>query len=423
MSVGFQPMFRDLWGRVRRRRQVESGPLQYVARPERLHRNVMVTPLRNGKQAFPAMLEAIASARTCVLLEMYIWVDDATGNRFREALIERARAGCRVRVLFDAVGSFSLPSKFVESMRAVGIEVIEFHPVAPWRARWNINKRDHKKILVVDDRIGFTGGINLSDQYLPTEEGGKGWFDWHVAVEGSAVRDLSKTFQHTWLKSGGSAFPIETESAGRAHTEEAGKGAEESRRRVDRVHDSGTALGVQVISNVRLQDRWRMHRAYLWAIRHAERRIDVMNAYFIPELGLRTAFQNAVKQGVLVRVIVPSVSDVPAVAHASRHLHRRLVSRGVRIFEWPKERMMHAKLGVIDGMWSTIGSYNLDHRSIRHNLEVGLVVVDHALGQELALQFDRDIQRCTEVTIEALDARSWWDRFLDWFWYQLRSQL
>jgi cardiolipin synthase len=104
-------------------------------------------------------------------------------------------------------------------------------------------------------------------------------------------------------------------------------------------------------------------------------------------------------------------------------LHKRLVVGGVRIFEWPKERMMHAKLGVIDGMWSTIGSYNLDHRSIEHNLEVGLVVVDSVLGCELAAQFERDLQRCTEVTIASLDARTWWQSFLDWFWYQLRWQL
>lgn len=402
MSVSLEPMLRDFWRRVRRLRRVEKGPWQYVSHPERLRDGVRVLPLQSGREAFPAMLDAIATARKCVLVEMYIWADDKSGNRFREALIERARAGCAVRVLYDAVGSFSLPSAFVESMRRAGIEVIEFHPVAPWRPRWGLNQRDHKKILVVDDRVAFTGGINFSDENLPVEEGGKGWFDLHVAVEGETVHDLAQTFQHTWVKSGGASFEI---APGR------------------RAPAEKSALGVQVISNVRLKDRWRMQRAYVWAIRHAERRIDIMNAYFIPERNLRSAFAAAVKRGVSVRVIVPSVSDVPAVAHASRHLHKRLLDRGVRLFEWPKEHMMHAKLGVIDEVWSTIGSYNLDHRSLLHNLEVGLVVVDHALGRRLAEQFDADILRCTEVTEASLNARSWWQRVLDWFWYQLRSQL
>jgi len=131
----------------------------------------------------------------------------------------------------------------------------------------------------------------------------------------------------------------------------------------------------------------------------------------------------AAARGVSVRVIVPSVSDVPAVAHASRHLHKRLIQGGIRVFEWPPERMMHAKLGVIDDVWSTIGSYNLDSRSLYLNLEVGLVALDEKLGRDLREQFEKDIGRCTEVTIAGLEARGPWQKFLDWFWYQLRSQL
>lgn len=402
MSVELEPIVKDIWRRLRRERRVERGPWQYVVRPERLHAGVRVTPLKTGEEAFPVMLQAIASAQSSVLVEMYIWQADVTGNRFREALIERARSGCAVRVLYDAIGSFSLPSAFVDSMRQAGIEVIEFHPVAPWRPRWGLNQRDHKKILVVDDRVAFTGGINFADENLSPENGGRGWFDWHVAVEGLVVRDLAQTFLHTWIKSGGMPFVT-------------------AYQRAEALEH--TALGVQVISNVRLKDRWRMQRAYLWAIRNAERRIDVMNAYFIPERGLRNAFAEAVARGVAVRVIVPSVSDVPAVAHASRHLHKRLIQRGVRIFEWPKEHMMHAKIGVIDGMWSTVGSYNLDHRSLQHNLEVGLVVVDERLGRELGDQFERDLRLCTEVTLQELESRTWWQRFLGWFWYQMRAQL
>ncbi len=397
-----QPLLRNFLERVRRRERVGRGLWKYVTHPERMRRHTRVMPLRSGRETFPVMLAAIAGARESIELEMYIWADDKTGNRFREALIERAQAGCRVRILYDALGSFSMPAKFADSMRTAGAEVIQYHPIAPWRPRWSLNRRDHKKILVVDDRIGFTGGINLSDENLPIEEGGKAWFDWHVAIEGPAVYDLALAFRHTWLHEGGTPYPSP---------------------RMPPPFLGRNVLAVQVISNVRLQDRWRMHRAYLWAIRNAQRDIAIMNSYFVPERGLRRAFRGAAERGVSVRVIVPQTSDVPAVAHASRHLHKRLIQRGIRVFEWPPERMMHAKLGVIDEVWSTIGSYNLDHRSLHLNLEVGLVALDEALGRELRAQFEKDLARCTEVTVARLDARSPWQKFLDWFWYQLRAQL
>lgn len=397
-----EPLIKSFLGRMRGRQRTLQGSWKYVPRPQRMRRHTRVFPLRSGRETFPAMKAAIASARSYVHLEMYIWADDRTGNEFREALIAQAKKGCEVRVLYDAVGSFSLPARFVDTLREAGIEVIQYHPVAPWRPRWSINRRDHKKILVVDGRLGFTGGINLSDENLPIEEGGKAWFDWHVGVEGPAVWDLAMSFRHTWLREGGTPFPAPPMSPpflGR------------------------NVLGVQIISNVRLQDRWRMQRAYLWAIRHAERDICIMNSYFVPERRLRRAFREAAARGVSVRVIVPQVSDVPPVAHASRHLHKRFVQAGIRVFEWPAERMMHAKLGIIDDVWSTIGSYNLDHRSLYLNLEVGLVALDEKLGRDLREQFEKDIQRCTEVTVAKLDARSAWQKFLDWGWYQLRSQL
>ena len=397
-----EPLLKGFLGRMRRRRHAAQGPWKYVPNPRLMRRHTRVFPLRSGHETFPAMMDAIESAKSSVLMEMYIWADDRTGNQFREVLIDRAKHGCTVRVIYDAVGSFSLPGHFVDSMQEAGIEVIQYHPVAPWRPRWGLNRRDHKKILVVDDRIGFTGGINLSDENLPVEQGGKAWFDWHVGLEGPAVHDLALAFRHTWIREGGTPYPPP---------------------RIPPPYLGRNVLAVQVISNVKLKDRWRMHRAYLWAIGHAERDICIMNSYFVPERSLRRAFRNAAARGVSVRVIVPRVSDVPPVAHASRHLHKRLIQHKIRVFEWPPERMMHAKLGVIDDVWSTIGSYNLDHRSLHLNLEVGLVALDERLGADLREQFEKDIARCTEVTVAMLNARSPWQKFLDWFWYQLRSQL
>jgi len=389
------------------KRPMGQGPWRYVRHPERLRRYTLVTPMRAGGAAFPSMLFEIRAARRSIEFEIYILRADRIGEEFRDALVERARAGVAVRLLYDAVGSLGLADSFLEPLRAAGGKVAIFHPVAPWRRRvgssgkWSLNQRDHKKILVVDERVGFTGGLNLGLEYVAKEDGGAGWLDWHVRVEGPAVHELAQSFQRTWTKTTGEILPeplLPGPALGR------------------------NVLGTQVVDNTALRSRWRMHRAYLHAIAAAQHDISILNAYFIPGLSLRRAFRKAAARGVSVRVIVPSDSDVKAVRHASRYLYRRLIKAGIRIFEWP-ESMMHAKAGIIDGVWSTIGSYNLDHRSLVHNLEVALVCIDVPLAAILQAEFERELAQCQEVTLAQLDALTHWERFKDWFWYQLRSQL
>jgi cardiolipin synthase A/B len=374
-----------------------------VPRRQRLRAYNCVTPLVGGGEAFPAMLEEIRTARRHVHLEMYILRDDVVGREFHAAFLERAKAGVEVRLLYDGLGSFALSSRYVDELVQAGVEVQVFHPVAPWRARWGLNNRDHQKILVVDDEVAFCGGINIGGEYRPLELGGGGWHDLHARVEGPAVFDLARIFRDTWIKAGGPPFPEPQLPLPRPDL------------------PRHTAL-VEVISNDRLRTRSRMRFAYLHAIRRAQSTIHLMNAYFIPDRGLRSAFARAVRRGVEVSVIVPSTSDVRAVYHASRHLYTRLLKRGVRIFEWPK-RMMHAKGGVIDGVWTTIGSYNLDRRSFLHNLEVALVSIDRDLGQQMERQFQRDLALCKEITLDEWQRRSWWSKALSWFFYQLRYWL
>ncbi len=373
----------------------------YVPRPDKMRRHTQVRLLRTDEPAFPAMLEAIRAARSQIHFEMYILRDDALGRQFRDALAERAQSGVNVRVLLDGLGSFGLPSAFLDVLTGAGARVIVFHPFAPWRPRWGWNRRDHKKILVVDDSVGFTGGLNIGVEYLPVEQGGGGWLDWHARVEGSAVHDLAAVFRTTWIKAGGDKFP---------------------RPAPPRPALGSNALGVQVISNVNLRWRWRMVGAYLHAVARAEQTISIMNSYFIPERRLRRAFRQAVRRGVSVRVIVPSRSDVMVVQYASRHLYRRLILSGVRIFEWPG-RMMHAKIGVIDDVWTTVGSYNLDRRSLVHNLEVGLVVIDGKIGRDLRADFEREVARCREVTLNDCESRSRFEKARDWLFFQLRAWL
>ena len=378
--------------------------LRYLTRPERIHPWNRVQPLVGGQQAYPQMLAAIAGATKHVHFEIYILLDDRVGLEFRDALIERARAGVAVRMLYDSLGSFGLGESFLGPLREAGAEVLEYAPLFPWRRQFGLNKRDHQKILVVDDRVAFTGGINIGLDYLPLEQGGGGWYDVHARVEGPAVHDLAVIFRKTWRKRGGVSFP----PPGMPPPALPPKGI--------------SAPGVQVISNVGMRSRSHMHHAYLRAIRRADCTISIMNAYFIPDRGLRRAFARAARRGVSVRVIVPSTSDVQAVRYASRHLYARLMRTGVRIFEWPG-RMMHAKCGVIDGVWSTIGSYNLDKRSLLHNLEVALVVIDAGVGAELAQEFETQLARCKEVLPATWGQRSWWEKSKEWIFYGFRYWL
>jgi cardiolipin synthase A/B len=378
--------------------------LRYLTRPERMHPWNRLRPLIGGQQAYPEMLAAIRGARTFVHFEIYILLDDRVGREFREALMERARAGVQVRLLYDSLGSFGLSEDFLQPMRVAGVRMIEYAPLFPWRRQFGLNRRDHQKILVVDDLVAFTGGINIGLEYVPVEEGGGGWYDVHARVEGPAVHDLAVIFRKTWLKRGGEPFPPPGTPPPALP------------------QDGISAPGVQVISNVGVRSRSHMRHAYLRAIRRAESTISIMNAYFIPDRGLRRAFARAAKRGVSVRVIVPSTSDVQAVRYASRHLYARLMKTGVRIFEWPG-RMMHAKCGVIDGVWSTIGSYNLDRRSFLHNLEVALVVIDAKVGEELAAEFESQLARCREVLPVEWERRSAFEKAKEWVFYGFRYWL
>lgn len=362
-----------------------------------------VAPLRDGLEAYPEMLAAIRGARRSVLLETYTLRDDFVGRAFREALLERREAGVQVRVMYDAVGSFELPEAFVDVLREAGVPTVEFNPVAPWRARFGLNRRNHQKSLVVDDEVGFVGGLNVGAEYAPLEEGGGGWRDQAVCIEGPAVVDLARNFRRTWVRAGGRPYP-------------------EPRKHRSHAGEAGFDSDVAIVSNFGLRSRSRMRQSAYRAIESARRRIDVWNAYFLPGLLARRALRAAVRRGVEVRVIVPAVSDVPAVGWASRRLYARLLKSGVRIFEWP-ERMMHAKAAVIDGVWTTIGSYNIDTRSLEHNLEVAAIVLDREVGAAMQEEFDHDAAQCHEVRLAEWRERPRWNRVLEWFFYQFRYWL
>ncbi len=345
-----------------------------------------------GKDLFPAMAEAIERAAQSVHLETYGFGGDRTGRAFAGLLAEKARAGARVRVIYDAIGSIGLDPALETLMRNAGVQLLEYHPVAPWRPRWAWNRRDHRKILVCDGRVGFVGGMNLNDENAPAEAGGGDWRDAHVRVEGPAARDLDLLFLEVWSAQTGRWF----ESAGDA-------GAR-----------SGGAL-VKIAANQELMKRFVIRKAYVNALIAAREEVSIANAYFLPDWRIRRALAHAARRGVDVRVIVPGRSDSTAVWHAMRARYDALLSRGVRIFEW-QGPMMHAKAVVVDRQWASVGTFNLDHRSLRHNLEVNANVLDRAFAAELAGQFELGLKGSREVLLADWRRRAWLDRARERLW-------
>jgi cardiolipin synthase len=376
---------------------LDPGTAALCRLPGRLVPGNRVTLLQNGDQAFPAMLAAIRAATHTVRLESYMFEDGRVGRDFGDALCDRARAGVEVQVVYDGVGSLRSSAQFWELLRGHGVQVYEFHPLSPWRRlRW-WNRRDHRKLLLIDGEIAFAGGLNLSDNYLATEVS-PGWRDTHVRVAGPVVAVLERLFASTWHY---------------------------VTRHALRPMPPGPAAGDQLVNAVGStlrRHRTAIYRAYVHAIRHARRSVRIANAYFIPPRGVRRALRNAVARGVRVEVIVPEWGDLVTAHFAGRRLFDRLLRHGVRIYLWP-DAVMHAKTAVIDGVWSTVGSFNLDQRSIFHNIEVNLNIVDADFGAQMEAMFAADRARCREVQLFEWRLRALGERVLERLCYAFRYWL
>jgi cardiolipin synthase len=383
----------------------------YARSLQRWRSGCEVTVLRDGAETYPAMLAALAAAAHSICFETYILAADLTGDRFKAVLIERARAGVSVRIIYDAVGSFGLPDSWVDEMRVAGCQVIDFNPIAPWRRRFRLSHRDHRKIVVVDDRVGFTGGLNIANDYAAVEDGGAGWHDMHCQVTGPIVLDLARMFRRTWLRCGGTSYrpppaapspPVSTDTTSAA--------------------SHGSQAFVRLLDNTHRRQRTTVRRAYLQVIKSAKRFVLIQNAYFIPDRGLRRALAKAVARGVDVRVLVPGNSDVRLIEWAGLYAFRRLARRGVKILRW-RGVMMHAKTATVDALWSTIGSYNFDAQSRFNNLEVTIEILDPATGQTLVETFERDLASSEPFDEQSWLQLPWWRKALAWVAYRLRRWL
>lgn len=379
-----------------------GGLLQSLG-PGPLYEDNDVRLLVDGPETYAAMLVAIRSARHDINLETYIFNEDEVGTQFAAALMERAAAGVAVRIIFDSLGSRASSPGFFDRMRAAGIEIIEFNPVNPLNggSPLAVNVRDHRKLLIVDGAVAFTGGINLDRNYASSsvmrrkKRQPPGWRDTHIGVRGPAVAGFQRLFLGNWIESGGA--PVLDE---RVLFPPLKKQGDDLVRVLSSVGGDGTVSPIRI--------------AYGAAMEAAASRIWITQSYFGPDADLLDTMRAAAARGVDVRLLVSGISDAPLMLAISRSSYEGLLEAGVKVFE-SRDIMLHAKTAVIDGVWSTVGSSNLDYRSFIHNHEVNAVVLSESFGSEMEALFRHDMEGSREIRLAEWRRRPWLERIKETF--------
>lgn len=358
------------------------------------------TLLIDGPATYQAMLEAIAQAQQYVHIETYIFSDDQIGRKIADALLARRQDGVDVRVIFDSFGSRKSDDDFFSELIASGIEVIEFNPIVDSNPL-DANNRDHRKLLIVDGKIAFTGGINFHHLYARASDDGPrpdplaaGWRDTHIAIEGPAATAFDRIFMENWRAEGGEN-PDTT--SGNESPEEVG-------------NDVVAALQAKGGD----EEKSAIFAAYLEAMSLARERIWITQAYFSPDEEFTDLLKSAARRGVDVQIIVPGFSDTNVVVHASRSRYGDMLKHGIKLYE-TTTTVLHAKTAVIDSIWSTVGSSNLDYRSFLHNDEVNAVIFGAEFAATMEAQFLADAEVAEPVSLAAWENRPLRQRVKEFF--------
>lgn len=350
-----------------------------------------LTVLRNGDEIFPAMLEAIRQARRTVDFMTYVYWKGQPARDFAEALCDRARAGVRVRVLIDAVGGFEMEKGLVESMEDAGVDVQWFRQ--PWvKSPFKQNHRCHRKVCIVDEQIGFTGGVGIAEEWCGDARDESEWRDTHFRVEGPSVDGLAAAFAQDWAETGRELYDD-----------------------IDRFPDQpqpGAAM-VQVVRGSASIGWDDIHMVWYVLMRSARERIQLQSAYFSPDDRLIEALTEAVDRGVEVDILLPGPhADKRVTQLASEATYSELVSRGVRIWNF-QPSMLHTKIMIVDGTAALIGSSNVNRRSLDHDEEVSMVVIDESTVTTLQQHFEQDLERSRAIDLSRWENRSARQRVLE----------
>ena len=322
--------------------------------------------------------EAIMAASESIHLEYYIWRADQTGTRVRDLLIERAQAGVKVRFLYDGIGSMFLGRKFLQPMREAGISVASFLPGPSWRERWSLNLRSHRKIVIADGRIGFTGGMNVGDEYHGRNRQLGYWRDTHLMLAGPTVLQLQRVFAEDWYYATGEELT-------------------QAERFPDPVCD-GDVLA-QVVSGGPVGDMRTFHALMFTAINEARDRVTLATSYFVPPEALLTALETAARRGVHVRLLLAGRSAHYWTVLAGRAYYESLMKAGVEIQEY-RRGILHSKTLTVDGNWSLIGTANFDARSLLLNFEVGVALFDARIAAMLEKHYEQDVEHAKRIRLD-----------------------
>ena len=361
-----------------------------------------------------AMVRDILTARRRVWLEVYIFFNDESGRRVAEALKLKAREGLDVRVLFDAIGSGTTPRAFFAEMAAAGVKVHEFHTLLEglraMRPLTILNRRDHRKLLVIDDAVGYFGGMNIVDTAEnPGPRKGQdrpissGWRDVHIRLEGPRQPHLAESFERSWRRSRGEPIPKRS----RAY------------RRAVRVTAGGRGEAIHFFDSGPGRRYSRAARVFTRLFRRARRQVTLLMAYFLPTGATLRALLRARRRGVRIRVIVPGQSDVPLVQRATSYLYSRLIRRGLRIYE-RRQRMLHSKVMVVDDLYTLVGSCNLDPRSLYINLEFLAVIRSEKLAAMMQRVCQFEISQSQRITERRCREVPWHQRLINRLAWSLR---
>jgi cardiolipin synthase len=360
-----------------------------------------VTPLYNGRQIFAAMLDEIRRAQRTITFETYIYWSGDVGAAFTKALVERSRAAVKIHLVIDAVGSGKMDATQLRAMTEAGVEIEKYRSLR-WYNLDRINNRTHRKLLIVDGKVGFTGGVGIADKWDGDADNPDHWRDTHFRVVGPVVAQMQATFVEHWLTTRGVLLQ------GDAYFPPLAKAGEAPAQMVRSAADDGT-------ESIRLM--------YLLSIASARKSVLLANSYFVPdELSVRTLVE-ARRRGVDVQIIVPGAEIDSEVTRAASHGRwGPLLEAGIAIYEF-QPTMFHCKVMVVDDQWVSLGSTNFDSRSFRLNAEANLNVIDHGLALHERRAFEKDLRRSRRITLDEWRHRPWHDRIGDWFAGLLGSQL
>lgn len=360
--------------------------------------------LHRGRESFEAIFRAVQEAKSFVCLQFYIFRNDETGTELAEILKEKAKKGVMVYILYDHFGSLGTPGRFWDELRDAGIKISASRPFK-WFSPFHYVRRDHRKLVIVDGVKAFTGGLNIANEYRGFHLRMKGpWRDTGVVLEGPIVHELFETFRSTWETWKGDAIPLPFQASRSVHSSQ------------------GEELPVIPIFASSAKGRRQMRKLLYYSIDTAHESIHLTTAYFTPSKRMIASLEGAVKRGAEVTLLLPGISDVPAARYTGRAFFTRLLKAGVKIYSYQGE-VLHAKSYIFDGLWSIVGSANLDFQSLRSNDEGNVGILDAAFGRMMVDVFGEDVRHSREIKEDEWMRRPLCEKIKERFFVLFRRRL